>query len=80
MLYTLTPGLTSSFKQIRMCPELCPGTQESDFPLVMHVADEDAVLFQDPFIVLQNSVSLSVRTAAISVSLLLTTALTLALF
>jgi len=52
MLYTLTPGLTSSFKQMRMCPELCPGTQESDFPLVMQVEDEDVIVYQDPFIVL----------------------------
>ena len=25
-LYTLTPGVTSSFKDIRLCSNLCPGT------------------------------------------------------
>lgn len=26
MLYTLTPGESSTFKDIRMCNEICPGT------------------------------------------------------
>lgn len=26
MLYTLSPGVTSSFKDIQICDELCPGT------------------------------------------------------
>ena len=34
MLYTLTPGVESTFKEIRLCTDLCPGTQESDLPLL----------------------------------------------
>merc|ERR1712060_420611 len=34
MLYNLTPGSTSAFKDIRLCTDLCPGTQESEFPLI----------------------------------------------
>ena len=26
MLYTLTPGVTSTYKDIKLCSELCPGT------------------------------------------------------
>lgn len=29
MLYTLTPGVTSSFKDIQICPDICPGTDPS---------------------------------------------------
>lgn len=26
LLYSLTPGMTSTFKEIRLCTDLCPGT------------------------------------------------------
>ena len=41
-LYNLTPGTSSSFKDIRLCTDLCPGTQESDFPLTY--GDEEEVI------------------------------------
>lgn len=43
-LYNLTPGTTSSFKDIRLCTDLCPGTQESDFPLTE--GDEEEVVIE----------------------------------
>ena len=33
MLYNLTPGTITKYKDIRLCTDLCPGTLESDFPL-----------------------------------------------
>ena len=33
MLYNLSPGTTTAFKDIRLCTDLCPGTQESELPL-----------------------------------------------
>ena len=33
MLYSLTPGSTSAFRELRLCENLCEGTQESVMPL-----------------------------------------------
>ena len=41
MLYNLTPGTTSSFKDIRLCSDLCDGTQESDFPLTTNARKQE---------------------------------------
>ena len=41
MLYNLTPGTITKFKGIRMCTDLCPGTQESDFPLMLAQPEPD---------------------------------------
>ena len=41
MLYSLTPGTRSAFKDIRLCTGLCEGTQESDFPLTTSARKEE---------------------------------------
>ena len=78
MLYTLTPGETSAFKDIRMCNELCPGTQLSDYPLQNEVAlkpteDVSSEVLVDPFIVLTYSVSASMHNISASAVALLST-------
>ena len=50
MLYSLSPGVESSFKDIRLCSELCPGTQQSDFPLTKGSKE-----LEDPFAVLSGA-------------------------
>ena len=47
MLYTLTPGSTAAFRDVRLCEDLCPGTQEMDIPLsyvVMTTDDSSATV------------------------------------
>ena len=64
MLYTLSPGETSTFKDIRLCDDLCPGTQESTMPLGILDEDKNFQVWADPFLALDESLSFSVRTAA----------------
>ena len=58
MLYTLTSGMQSSFKDVRLCTELCPGTQEAELPLTDTIPEgsrrsQDPLA--DPFIVLTDT-------------------------
>jgi hypothetical protein len=62
MLYTLTPGSTVAFKDVRLCNEICPGTQDMEFPLSYierDLKDEEAkdvvVVYDDPFTALMGS-------------------------
>ena len=59
MLYTLTPGSTVAFKDVRLCNDICPGTQEMEFPLSYIERDEKdeeakdvVVVYDDPFMAL----------------------------
>ena len=51
-IYTLTPGVTSSFKSIRVCTELCPYTDDKKLLKLSESrssSEEDLVALQDPF-------------------------------
>ena len=41
MLYTLTPGSTATFRDFRLCEDLCPGTQSLEVPLSYVVKTTD---------------------------------------
>ena len=43
MLYTLTPGSTATFRDFRLCEDLCPGTESMEVPLsyVVKTTDDD---------------------------------------
>lgn len=47
MLYNLTPDTQSAFKDIRLCTELCEGTQESDFPLTTSARKKEQLKLQE---------------------------------
>ena len=73
MLYTLTPGESSTFKDIRLCNDLCPGTQEGDMPLHRTEIEQEGTeeskeviveTYKDPFVVLTYSISSSVTCIA----------------
>ena len=81
MLYTLTPGEVSVFKDIRMCNDLCPGTQEEEISFLHSKTldiDNGTKLepvyiiekLSDPFEVLTYSISSSVTCIASIASLL----------
>ena len=65
MLYTLTPEKSSSFKDIRLCKELCNDSLVNDFEFIVP-ADPDAKegdegfeeqILTDPFEMLSQSLS-----------------------
>ena len=85
MLYTLSPGETSTFKEIRLCPDLCPGTQEGDFPLHKPLTGSDdssdpaaLEIYPDPFVTLRELPMLSAP-GPMAISLALATTLSLML-
>ena len=66
MLYTLSPGETSTFKDIRLCPDLCPGTED----LGKLDGESNFNVWSDPFVALTESTSFSVRTVASAITCL----------
>ena len=49
MLYTLTPGSTAAFRDVRLCEDLCPGTQDMEVPLsyVVMSTDENSATIEE---------------------------------
>ena len=74
MLYTLTPGESSVFKDIRLCTNLCPDTQSNDLHLHEKVKNNNGEYvsqpFVDPFIVLSREITSAITqvgTSALSI-------------
>ena len=74
MLYTLTPGESSVFKDIRLCTNLCPGTQQNDLHLHEKVKNNEGNYrsqpFVDPFVVLSRELTSAITkfaTSAVSI-------------
>ena len=86
MLYTLTPNKSSSFKDIRLCEELCSGSLDDDFLFIIPGDTEleegakgyDAEVLTDPFVTLTYSISGAVQTlSSLALTLWLATSLSL---
>ena len=50
-LYTLTPGVTSTFRDIRVCSKLCPDNETSTIKL--YNGKDSSKLLPDPFMVFE---------------------------
>ena len=67
-LYTLTPGVTSSFRDIRICDDLCdPLDRGSGKTPATHILNKDGT---DPFSVFKESKNLSMPSFIVSFLLL----------
>ena len=57
MLYTLSPGSTSAFKDVRLCEELCPGTETME-PQLSKIFKSDDINGEDEVIVISDPLNL----------------------
>ena len=55
MLYTLSPGTSSAFRDLRLCQDLCPDTVLSKAPAAAGSTDPEVL--SDPFVVLSRAFS-----------------------
>ena len=57
-LYTLTPGVTSSFRQLRVCTQLCPELPEA---LKLYKGSEPSEALEDPLAIFESNSAQAMR-------------------
>ena len=47
-LYTLSPGVTSTFRQLRVCSQLCPTLEDQESVIRLYKGDEPTEFLEEP--------------------------------